>query len=110
MIKEMSVIIKVKEDCMICLEEEGEMVGGICDCITTRVHKKCLNKWIYTKNNYLCEICNKIYSKSVINQYIRWRLLRFKFIEWRSIINMIIVVGIVVIISVLFFLVYKHYL
>ena len=103
----MSVIINVKDSCMICLDEEGEMITGICDCVTTKVHKKCLNKWIYTKQDYVCEICNKMYSRSVRNQYIMWRLLRFKIKFKIKFINMLILFSIIVVIVILSIFVYN---
>ncbi len=62
--------------CKYCLDEivNTEDIVCPCDCVTP-VHKKCIYKWIYFKNNNyetiprrICEICRKRYNIDIYKE------------------------------------------
>ena len=60
----------MRDECIICLDSEGQITTNICECKTVRYHKKCLFKWINIKRKYKCEICDNDYDDRIVNEYI----------------------------------------
>ena len=53
--------------CFVCFEEAPpDMLSGICDCTTLRVHRHCLQRWVRTSGRTACGVCKAPYANVVV--------------------------------------------
>lgn len=53
--------------CFVCFEEAPpDLLRGICDCTTLRVHRHCLQRWVRTSGRTACGVCKAPYSNVVV--------------------------------------------
>ena len=53
--------------CFVCFEEAPpDLLHGICDCTTLRVHQHCLQRWVQTSGRSACGVCKAPYANVVV--------------------------------------------